>query len=119
MKEGNWKVANELFQQELKLDPFSYLARYGLAEVSFQRKDLEKALSYLNDAARIRPEFFDPFPTFWIALPKEELNPLRLRILENSPGRSFGSTFLAGGGRRATRRQFYAELRVQNAEEHS
>jgi tetratricopeptide (TPR) repeat protein len=94
MKQGNWQVAHELFQQELELDPFSYLARYGLAEVSFQTKDLEKALSYLNEAARIRPEFFDPFPSFWIAFPKEELNPLRLRILENYQDGSFGSSFL-------------------------
>ena len=93
-KEGNWEVASEFFEQELKLDPFSYLARYGLAEVSFHRKDLAKALSYLNDAAKIRPEFFEPFPTFWISLPKEELNPLRLRILESSPSGSFASTFL-------------------------
>ena len=90
LKEGNWEVANELFEQELKLDPSSYLARYGLAEASFQRKDLAKALGYLNDAARIRPEFFEPFPTFWISLPKEELNPLRLRILESSPNGGFG-----------------------------
>ena len=104
MKQGNWEVANELFQQELELDPFSYLARYGLAEVSFQKKDLEKALRYLNEAARIRPEFFDPFPSFWIALPKEELNPLRLRISESYQDGSFGSMFLAGGSRRFTRR---------------
>jgi tetratricopeptide (TPR) repeat protein len=94
MKQGNWEVANELFQQELELDPSSYLARYGLAEVSFQKKDLEKALRYLDEAARIRPEFFDPFPSFWIALPKEELNPLRLRISENYQDGSFGSSFL-------------------------
>ncbi len=94
MKEGNWEAANELFEQELKLDPASYLARYGLAEVSFQRQDLAKALSYLNDAARIRPEFFEPFPIFWISLSKQELNSLRLRILETSPSGGFGSTFL-------------------------
>jgi tetratricopeptide (TPR) repeat protein len=94
MKEGNWDVANELFEQELKLDPASYLARYGLAEVSFHRQDLAKTLSYLNDAARIRPEFFEPSPSFWISLSKQELNSLRLRILETSPGGGFGSTFL-------------------------
>jgi tetratricopeptide (TPR) repeat protein len=94
MKEANWEVANELFEQELELDPSSYLARYGLAEVFFQRKDLAKAISCLNDAARIRPEFFERFPTFRVSLPKQELNPLRLRILEASPSGDFGSTFL-------------------------
>lgn len=94
MKEGNWEVANELFEQELKLDPSSYLARYGLAEVSFQRKDLAKAFGYINDAAKIRPEFFEPFPTFWISLSKQELISLRLGILETSPSGGFGSTFL-------------------------
>ncbi|HEX2521627.1 MAG TPA: tetratricopeptide repeat protein, partial [Terriglobia bacterium] len=94
MKEGNWEVANDLFEQELKLDASGYLARYGLAQVFFQRRDLPKAISYLNDAARIRPEFFEPFPTFWISLPKQELKSLRQRILETSPSGGFGSSFL-------------------------
>jgi tetratricopeptide (TPR) repeat protein len=94
MKEGNWEVANELFEQELRLDSSSYLARYGLAETFFERKDYVKAVSYLNEAARIRPEFFEPFPTFWIALPKQDLSLLRLKISESYPSNDFGSTFL-------------------------
>lgn len=94
LKEGNWEVAQALFEQELELDPSSYLARYGLAEVFCQTKDVGKAVSYLNDAARIRPEFFEPFPAFRIALPKPELNLVRLRILESHQDGSFGSAFL-------------------------
>jgi tetratricopeptide (TPR) repeat protein len=94
MKEGNWEAANELFEQELKLDPASYLARYGLAQVYFHRKDLAKALGYLNDAARIRPEFFEPLPAFFIFLPNQELESLRPRIVEGSPSGGFASAFL-------------------------
>ena len=94
MKEGNWDIANELFEQELKLDPSSYLARYGLAEISFQKKDLAKTLAYLNEAAKIRPEFFEPLPALWVSLPNQDLESLRLRIMESSSSGGFASAFL-------------------------
>ncbi len=96
LREGNWDVAEELFEKELELDPSSYLARYGLAEVFLQRKELGKALNYLNDAAKIRPEFFDPPPEFLIALPKQDLNQLYSIMLKEHLDGSFGSAFLQG-----------------------
>ena len=93
MKEGNWQAAKELFEQELELDPSSYLARYGLAEVYFHGKDIEKTLNYLNEAAKIRPEFFDPLPRFWIALPKSNLSLITQKI-RDAGANTFGSAFL-------------------------
>ena len=48
----------------MAVDPSSYLARFGLAKVSFQWHEWEVALRYLNEAAKI----FDPLPPFVVAM---------------------------------------------------
>jgi len=64
LKEQNWDAAAKLFGEEVAVNPSGFLARFGLAKVSFQWHEWEVALRYLNEAAKIRPEFFDPLPPF-------------------------------------------------------
>jgi len=49
-----------VFRKELAIDPFSYKALFGLAELALFNGDLEAAVKNANEAARIRPEFFNP-----------------------------------------------------------
>jgi tetratricopeptide (TPR) repeat protein len=94
LKKENWEAAAQLFEQELEVDPYSYLAHYGLAQVFFHRQDIPMTLKHLNGAAMIRPEFFDPPPAFKVSLPREQLNTLYSKILKSGLDDSFGSAFL-------------------------
>ena len=58
----NWNAAQNALEQELRLDPSSYEARFHLARVALAQGAAEKALRTLDEAVRIRPEFFQPLP---------------------------------------------------------
>jgi tetratricopeptide (TPR) repeat protein len=62
--------AEEMFQAELKLDPHSALADYGLAGVAFQRRDLATALENANRAIKEKPDYGDAY----VLLGRIELN---------------------------------------------
>ena len=94
LKVQDWEAAAELFKAELSQDPASYLARFGLAQVSLSRSDVQETIRYLNEAAAIRPEFFDPLPTFAVSIPSEKLRVLDSEIQDTIEADSFGSAFL-------------------------
>ena len=58
----NWDAARNALNQELRLDPESYEARFQLARVALAQGPAEDALQKLDEAVRIRPEFFRPLP---------------------------------------------------------
>src|SRR5438445_11737653 len=62
MAQKNWDGANRALPKELRLDPESYEARFQLARVALAQGPAEDALRKLDEAVRIRPEFFRPLP---------------------------------------------------------
>lgn len=62
--------AEEAFKAELKLDPHSPLAYYGLGEVAFERRNLPVALENANQAIKEKPDFGDAY----VLLGRVELN---------------------------------------------
>jgi tetratricopeptide (TPR) repeat protein len=58
----NLNAARNALNQELRLDPESYEARFQLARVILAQGPAEDALQKLDEAVRIRPEFFRPLP---------------------------------------------------------
>jgi tetratricopeptide (TPR) repeat protein len=62
LKSGKWQEAEAIFKQELAIDPYSYKSFFGLAASALQAGKEDSAVVYLDKAASIRPEFFDPLP---------------------------------------------------------
>jgi tetratricopeptide (TPR) repeat protein len=62
MAQKDWQAASGALQDELRLDPDSYEARFQLARVALTQGSAEDALRRLEEAVRIRPEFFQPLP---------------------------------------------------------
>jgi tetratricopeptide (TPR) repeat protein len=90
----SWEAAGRLFKEELAKDASSYLSYFGLARVSFEQMDLPSTLKYLNEAAGIRPEFFESLPNFSTSLPREKLTAARLEIQGKVEACDFGRAFL-------------------------
>src|SRR5262249_3346619 len=63
-----WQIAEDVLHEELKIDPHSYEARFELAAAALHQGKLDYSVRYLNEAAAIRPEFFDPLPHFQLTL---------------------------------------------------
>jgi tetratricopeptide (TPR) repeat protein len=63
MAQKNWGAAKSALYAELRLDPDSYEARFQLARVALAQESAEDALQKLDEAVRIRPEFFWPLPS--------------------------------------------------------
>ncbi|PYT21583.1 MAG: hypothetical protein DMG57_38235 [Acidobacteria bacterium] len=62
MDQKNWNAARSALYEELRLDPDSYAARFQLARAALAQGPAEDALQKLDEAVRIRPEFFKPLP---------------------------------------------------------
>jgi tetratricopeptide (TPR) repeat protein len=62
LKSGKWQEAEDIFNQELAIDPYSYKSFFGLAAAALQAGKEDSAVVYLDKAVSIRPEFFDPLP---------------------------------------------------------
>ena len=90
----NWEAAGRLFKEELAKDPSSYLSYFGLARLSLEQMDLAGTIKYLNEAAGIRPEFFESPPNFSTSLPKEKLASARREIEDKVEACDFGRAFL-------------------------
>ncbi len=58
----NWEAAKSALEEELRVDPDSYEARFQVARVALAQGAAEDALQKLDVAVRIRPEFFRPLP---------------------------------------------------------
>lgn len=80
MAAKNRATARQTLEDELHLDPHSYEARFELARVALAQGDLEQGRRWLEEAAGIRPEYFDPFPELGVELKPDTLADLRSRI---------------------------------------
>jgi tetratricopeptide (TPR) repeat protein len=94
LRTEKWQQAQEALKEELGVDPFSYEARVGLAQIAVRDGEFDAAIRSLDEAARIRPEFFAPLPEFTVTTPpgKDESSFSILR--PNGKPASFGQTFL-------------------------
>jgi tetratricopeptide (TPR) repeat protein len=54
-----------LFQEELTVDTWSFEARYGLAQVMLASGQYDGFADQLEEAIKVRPEFFCPLPPLW------------------------------------------------------
>ena len=57
-----WEEASSLLAEELELDPSSYEARFYMAQAELGNGDLASSIRLLDEAVRIRPEYFRPLP---------------------------------------------------------
>jgi tetratricopeptide (TPR) repeat protein len=89
--------AEAVLQKELEIDPFSFRARFGLAELSLRKGDLEGAIDNLNQAARIQPQFFNPLPPLSLPAERSETMYETLKAMngESDFGRAFVMTEVA------------------------
>ncbi len=94
LNKNNLDIASELFKEAIFEDSQSYITRFGLAEVSLHKLDVQNAIRYINEAAKIRPEFFEPYPEFSIDLPKHKITKLLSAISSSKDSESFGGAFL-------------------------
>jgi tetratricopeptide (TPR) repeat protein len=84
--------AEAVFRKELAIDPFSYKALFGLAELGLLKGDLEAAVKNSDESVRIRPEFFNPLPP--LSLLPEHLEQYYATIKTQGGGVGFGHSYL-------------------------
>jgi tetratricopeptide (TPR) repeat protein len=84
--------AGAVFQRELSIDPSSYKALFGLAEIALLNGDLEAAVKNSDEAVRIRPEFFNPLPQ--LSLLPEHPEQYYATLKTQGEGVSFGHSYL-------------------------
>lgn len=95
LESNNWDAAEKSFTEETALDSFSYKALLGLSAVTLHRGEVKKAISKLDEAFTIRPEFFRPFPLFTIDSTDEQLQNIRKDLEREAAERqSFAVFFL-------------------------
>ena len=87
-----WAGARSTLEEELDVDPYSYEARFYLAQTALAEGDAALSVRLLDEAARIRPEFFQPLPELSPSL--DGLDPAALRAVLNQGEESFGAAFL-------------------------
>jgi tetratricopeptide (TPR) repeat protein len=79
-EDGNWKVSEKLFREELALDSLDYRAHFGLAQASLAQRQLAAFGEQLEKATHIRPEFFCPLPDWSIRFDKATLQSLASQV---------------------------------------
>jgi tetratricopeptide (TPR) repeat protein len=94
LKTSKWRECEEVLKDELKIDPQSYEARFKLAEVALLEGNLDSAIRDVDEAAVIRPEFFDPLPQFEVVQSAEQCSRYYAAIA-NSSADGFGKAFIA------------------------
>ena len=94
LKSGDHAGARKAFQDEIALDGSAYEGHFGLAAAHLVENNLDGAMAELEQAVRIRPEYFDPLPM----LPLEAENGLPAADLEklsdSDHAGSFGALYL-------------------------
>jgi tetratricopeptide (TPR) repeat protein len=105
----DWDAARRTFKEEVVIDPFSYEAWFGLAVVKFHEGDIDAALECLNEAVRVRPEFFDPLPEFSVDSAPELLETSRAMLERRAGSGDFAAVFMLSQVLTALGRQDAAE----------
>ena len=92
---AKWQTAEQVLREELSIDPRSYEARVELAELALHQGKLDPAVTSIDEAARIRPEFFDPLPHFELTLSAEQRSEYYSALTAKPERVSFGAAWLA------------------------
>ena len=87
-----WAGARSTLEEELDLDPYSYEARFYLAQTALGEGDAAMSVRLLDEAVGIRPEFFRPLPELSLSL--DGVDPAALRAVLDQGDESFGTAFL-------------------------
>jgi tetratricopeptide (TPR) repeat protein len=92
LRAGRLPEAEQVLQEELKIDPFSYKAEFGLGQVSVLKGDPIAAVAHINRSVSVRPEFYAPLPHLSV-LPEHPKS--SFAALQALPGEAdFGRAFL-------------------------
>ena len=94
LRQGELEQAAAAFEDELKLDARSCDARLGLSAVHLRRGDLDAALRGVNEAAAIRPQFFQPLPSFSCGCELSDLDGASSRLQAEAEQGSFAAAYL-------------------------
>jgi tetratricopeptide (TPR) repeat protein len=73
LKDGKMEAAKHLFEEELAIDPWSFQAHYNLAQIGLASRQYADFSRELEQAVRIRPEFFCPLPPPALGVPATHL----------------------------------------------
>jgi tetratricopeptide (TPR) repeat protein len=96
LRSGQTEEARHLFQEEIAIDPWSFQAYYGLAQISLASAQFETFADELNKAVATRPEYFCPAPPIQLRIPGTNLeaalersrDPLAAQFLAAKLGRT-------------------------------
>ena len=94
LKVEEWDAAKQALEEELQLDPFSYEARFGISVFHLFTGDTRAALQELNEAAKIRPQFFDPLPPMPVKIVPRQLATDHAKLEQEANQGSFGAAYL-------------------------
>lgn len=94
--QGNTTAAKEALDGEIRLDPWSYEARFQLARVAALEGDLLGAARMLDAAVAIRPEFFDPMPPLGLSLQASAVAASMAGLLRDAIDGQFGAAMVLG-----------------------
>jgi tetratricopeptide (TPR) repeat protein len=87
---GRTEEAAQLFREEIAIDPFSFQAYYGLAQLSLASDQLGSFAAELKRAVAIRPEFFCPPPVLQV-----KPSMARLEAILQNPAEPLAAQFAA------------------------
>ncbi len=93
LKVEDWDGAKQAFEEELQLDAFSYEARFGISLFNLFKGDIRAALRELNEAAHIRPQFFDPLPPLPVEVAPQRPPGDYLHLEQAANQGSFGAAY--------------------------
>lgn len=94
LKVEEWDAAKQALDEELQLDPYSYEARFGISVFHLFTGDTRAALHELNEAARIRPQFFDPLPPMPVKTVPRHLATDHAKLEQEANQGSFAAAYL-------------------------
>ena len=92
LSQKDWQAARAALEAELEMDPYSYEARFYLAQLALREGDEGTSARLLNEAVQIRPEFFRASLP-WFFEPDSELRRKLAGALKRADI-SFGSAYL-------------------------
>ena len=94
LKVEEWDAAKQALEEELQLDPFSYEARFEISVFHLFKGDTRAALHKLNEAATIRPQFFNPLPPMPVKIVPQRLVTDHAKLEQEANQGNFGAAYL-------------------------
>ena len=114
LAEGQRQAARETLEEELRIDPHSYEARFHLARLAWLDGDCASSARLMDEAVAIRPEFFVPLPPLGQSDARIDADALHDLLRGDEP--TFGVAYLIGRLDAADPRAGYRERYLRVAE---